>query len=291
MSTFIQLLLRSLETGSIYALATLGIIVIFRTSHVVHFAQGTMGMFCTYVTAFIVLKTGGLFYIAVFGGLVSAVVMGILVDTLIIRHSTKVSPMAKQIITLGLVMVFLGITPILFGVELMKLPRFIDEGSVEIANAAISYNGLLNISLGIAIMFVLFYMLQKTKLGLAIRTTASNETIARMLGIPTKSVTMITWVIAGALGCLAGIMIAPSTTVTLTLMDSIQINALVACVLGGFQTFYGPVLGAYIIGVVKNILVYYVSSIWGEQLLYLLIFIFMVIRPHGLIGKAPIKKV
>lgn len=291
MGTFFQLLIRSLETGSVYALATLGIIIIFRTSNTVHFAQGTMGMFCTYMTAYTIMKTGTHVVIAAAIGVAVAVVLGVLVDFLVIRRTSRVSPVAKQIITLGLLMVFLGITPMIFGVDLMKLPKTIENGAVNLGNASLSYNGLLNIVLGLAIMLGLFYVLQKTKLGLALRATASNETTARMLGIPSKNVTMFAWAFAGVLGCLSGVMIAPSTTVTLTLMDSVQMNAMIACVLGGFQTFYGPVLGAYILGIMKNFMVYYVSSVWGEQILYLLIFIFMVFRPNGLIGKAQVKKV
>ena len=74
-------------------------------------------------------------------------------------------------------------------------------------------------------------------------------------------------------------------------MDSVQVNAFIACVLGGFQTFYGPVIGAYIIAVLTNLFSYYISSVWGTQLLYLLIIVFLCIRPVGLIGKKTIKKV
>ena len=140
-------------------------------------------------------------------------------------------------------------------------------------------------------MLVLFYVLQKTKLGLAIRTTASNEPVARLMGVPTRNVTLFAWALAACLGCLAGVMIAPSTSVTVNLMDNVQVNALIACVLGGFQTFYGPVLGAYIIAIGKNLLVFYWNSVWGEQLLYLLILLFIVFRPQGLVGKKFIKKV
>ncbi len=291
MSTFIQLLMRSLETGSIYALAALGIIIIFRTSHIVHFAQGAMGMFCTYITTWILWNTGSSIYVAALGGVISAVIVGGIVDYTIIRRAINVSPLAKQIITLGLVMIFLGITPMIFGVDLMSLPAMIPEGDLQISEASISYNGILNIVLGLAITGILFYMLQKTKLGLAIRATASREETARMLGVNSKSVTLFSWALAGVLGSLAGIMIAPSTTVTLTLLDNVQMNAMVACILGGFQTFYGPVLGAYMVGIAKNFLLYYVSSVWGEQLLYLMIFIFIVFKPHGLVGKSPVKKV
>ncbi|SMC40008.1 branched-chain amino acid ABC transporter permease [Papillibacter cinnamivorans] len=291
MSTFLQLFLRSLETGGIFALAALGIIIIYRTNNLIHFAQGTMGMFNTYVVTFFFTTVGAPLWLAVICGLVSATLSGAVVDFVIIRNAKKVTASGKEIITLGLIMIFLGITPMLFGVDPLSLPKFIPTGSVSFFGAAISYNGMLNIIIGLAIMGFLFYLLQKTKLGLAIRTTASNEYTARLMGVPTRSVTLFAWALAAILGCLAGVMIAPTTSVTLNLMDSVQVNAFIACVLGGFQTFYGPVLGAYIIGVLKNLLIYYVSSVWGEQILYLLIIVFIVFKPWGLIGKKTIKKV
>ncbi len=291
MSTFVQLVTRSLETGSIYALAALGIIIIFRTSSITHFAQGAMAMFNTFVVTILFSKMDMPLWMALIGGIFSAVLTGFLVDFLIIRHTKKVSPVAKQIMTLGLIMVFVGVIPMFFGVEPLNLPKFFNTGEIAFLGAKISYNGLFNISFGLIIMFVLFYILQNTKWGLAVRTTASNEVVARMMGVPTKKVTMAAWAIAAALGVIAGVMNAPTTTVTPNLMDSVQLNALIACVLGGFQTFYGPVIGAYIIAILQNLFAYYYSSTWGTQLLYIFILIFIVFRPHGLIGKKVIKKV
>lgn len=291
MSTLVQLVTRSLETGSIFALAALGIIIIFRTSSITHFAQGAMAMFNTFVVTILFSVYKMPLWMAVIGGIISAFTTGFLVDFLIIRHTKKVSPVAKQIMTLGLIMVFVGVIPMFFGVEPLNLPKFINNGEVLFLGARISYNGIFNISLGLVIMFVLFYILQNTKWGLAVRTTASNEVVARMMGVPTKKVTMAAWAIAAGLGVIAGVMNAPTTTVTPNLMDSVQLNALVACVLGGFQTFYGPVIGAYIIAIAQNLFAYYISSTWATQLLYISILVFIVFRPHGLIGKKVIKKV
>jgi len=230
-------------------------------------------------------------WLCILGGVVSAILVGLTIDFLVIRHTKKVAPVAKQIITLGLIMVVMGIAPILFGVDPLNLPRLITEGNLTILDANISYNGLFNIVFGLVFMFVLFYVLQKTKVGLAVRTTASNEYTARLMGVPTKTVTLGAWAVAGVLGVLSGVMIAPTTSVTLNLMDVVQINALIACVLGGFQTFYGPIIGAYLIGVSRNLLIYYVSSVWGGQILYILILIFLIFRPYGLIGKKTVKKV
>jgi len=290
-STFIQVILRSLETGSLYALASLGIIIVMRTSNITNFSQGAVAMFNTFVVTYLFNSMGLPLWLAILGGVASAIAIGLTIDFVIIRHTKKVSPVAKQIVTLGMVMIMLGIAPLLFGVDPLRLPRLIERGNLSVFGADLSYNGLFNILFGFALMLVLFYVLQKTKIGLAVRATASNEPTAKLMGVPTKTVTLGAWAVAGVLGVLSGVMAAPMTSVSLNLMDEIQINALIAVVLGGFQTFYGPVLGAYIIGISRNLLLYYGSSVWGGQILYILILIFLVFRPYGLIGKKITKKV
>jgi branched-chain amino acid transport system permease protein len=290
-STIFQLLMRSLETGSVYALAALGIIIVYRTSLIMHFAQGSMGMFSAFAVTFLFNIYGVPLWASVIAGVAVAIFMGFCIDFFIIRRARRATAVGKEIITLGLIMIFLGLAPMLFGVEPMLLPKFISSGDVGFGGASISYNAILNITLGVVIALALFLILQKTKFGLAVRTTASNEPTARLMGVPTRLVTLVAWAVAGVLGMLAGIMIAPTTTVTTGLMNAVQVNALFACVLGGFQTFYGPVIGAYAIGVASNFLKYYVSSVWGEQILYLFILLFLLFRPNGIIGKTFVKKV
>ncbi len=291
MSTFLQILFSSLESGSVYALAALGIIIIFRTSRMTNFAQGSIGMFNAFIATFFLIKTNCSPYFAVLVGMISAFLSGILVDVLIMRHCKKISPISKQMITFGLIMLFLGIAPMVFGSSPLSFPRFIKSGAVEIGGASVTYNAILNISVGVALMLGLFYFLQKTKWGLAVRVTASNEQTAQLMGVPTKNVTMGAWAVAAALGALSALMLAPAISVNVSMMDNVQIFALLACVLGGFQTFYGPVIGAYVLGLSKNLLSYYVSSTWGGALLYVLFLIFIIFKPNGLIGKKRIKKV
>lgn len=291
MSTFLQLFLRSLETGAIYALAALGVIIVYRTNFMVNFAQGTMGMFGAYIVTTLFARLNLSLGICILLGILCGALIGVVVDFLVIRRTKRVAGSGKEIITLGMMMAFLGITPMIFGVDAMRLPKLIETGDLGIMGANISYNSLFNIIFGLGLTVALFLILQKTKLGLAIRTTASSERTARLMGVPTKLVTLFSWILAMILGTLAGVMIAPSTSVTTGLMDTVQVNALIACVLGGFQTFYGPVIGAYIIAILNNMLTYYVDSTWGQQLVYLLIIIFIVFKPVGLVGKKVTKKV
>ena len=290
-STILQIMLRSLETGSVFALTALSIIIIFRTSLIIHFAQGTMSMFGAFTVAYCVAAFKAPLWLGLIAGILCAVILGFLVDFLVIRRTKYVSAVGKEIITLALIMVFLGLTPFIFGVNQRSLPRFIPRGDLVIGGASISYNAIFNITVGVAVMAALFLILQKTKFGLAVRATASNEMTARLMGVPSRLVTLTAWVVAGVLGVISGVMIAPATNVSVGLMNPVQLGALFACVLGGFQTFYGPVIGAYIIGIVPNFLSYYVSSVWGAQIMYVMILVFLLFRPNGLVGRKYIKKV
>lgn len=290
MSILIQILLNSLETGGIYALAALGIILIYRTSITTNYAQGSISMFNAFVAAYILKGTGWSAWVVAILGMISALIIGVLVDRIVITRAIKTHPVSKQIITLGLIMIFLGIAPMIFGTDPLQFSRFV-YGSQKVMGATISYNAIVNIIVGFVIMLILFYMLQKSKWGLSVRATASNDIVARMMGIPTPLVTMASWAIAAALGTLAALMLAPTTSVNLSMMDGVQVIALLACVFGGFQTFYGPVVAAYIIGAMSNLLSFYVSSIWSDSLLYMFILTVILFKPNGLFGKKIVKKV
>lgn len=295
MSSLLEVILRSVEYGSIYAFAAFGIILIYRTSFTTNFAQGVIGMFSTFVVAKFMVESGANIWVGTLVGIVSAILMGIVIDLIIMRNSKKVSVVGKQIITLGILMIITGLTPIVFGVYPFTLPRFIPNGFAEILGATISYNAIFNIFLTVVVMLTMLFVLMKTKVGLAIRATASNESTARLMGIPTKTVTMLSWAIAAAMSLLAGVMAAPFGTVTITFMNDVQISAFMALVLGGFSTFHGPVIAAFLISIFTNLLQVYLpaglGTVWGKPLVYVLILGFLIFKPQGLFGKKVVKKV
>jgi len=291
MSNFIQVIFSSLEIGSIYALAALGIIIIFRTAKMTNFAQGATGMFNAYVATFFLLKTGVNTVVAVLFGMASAFLLGLIIDFVVIRRVRNATPVSLQIITLGIVLILTGLAPVIFGGNPMAFPRFIQNSSLTILGASIMVNAVICICLGLLVLVAVFLFLQRTKWGLAVRVTASDSNTARMMGVPTRLVNMGAWAVAAALGTLAALMLAPSTVVDIIMMDGVQLTALIACVLGGFQTFYGPVVGAYIMGISRNLLGFYVSTTWGTAINYVIILIFIIFRPYGLFGKKQVKKV
>lgn len=294
MNVFLQLLFRSLETGSVYALASLGIILIYRTSKATNFAQGSIGTLNAFVAATLLMKWGWSIWAVVPIALVTAIITGFIIDTIFIRPANKVGAVGKQIITLGLIIVILGIIPWIFGVEPIPMPQFIpfsDATSVQILGATIGYNSFFTIAISLVLMGAAFMFIQFTDWGLAIRVTASNEITSRLMGVPTKTVTMMSWATAAAFGTLAAIIVAPQTQVDINMMGSIQVSAFFACVLGGFQTFYGPVIGAYVIAFANNMTAYYVTSTWNTVIVYTAILVFLFVKPVGIIGKKLVRKV
>jgi len=294
MSNFFSLFFKSLETGSVYALAALGIVLIFRTSKTTNFAQGSIGTLNAFVAAQLLLSWGWNIWIAVLFAMVTAFITGIIIDTFIIRPASKASAVSKQIITLGLIMVIIGLIPMLFGVDPLNLPRFFvvsPETQINLFGVILNYNAIFIIVISLLLMGFLFWFLQYTKWGLAIRVTASNEVTSRLMGVPTKTVTMVSWATAAIFGTLAAIIIAPQANVSTLMMTDVQVNAFFAGVLGGFSTFYGPVLGAYIIAFSKSVSAYYISFEWGNVIVYCLVLLFLYFKPYGIFGKKVRKKV
>lgn len=291
MTIFLQNLAGGIETGSMYALASMGLVLIYQTSKITNFAQGTLGMFNTFICVTIMNKLGLPLWLSVLGALAFAMALGMFIDFAIMSRIKKLTPLGKQIITLGFIIVFTGLAPMLFGTDPITFNKFISAPAVDIGGVKILPNSMLTIGIAVTVMLGLFYFLKKTKWGLAVRVTASNPETARLMGVPTKLVTMGAWGVATCLGCLAAIMVAPLTNVTVTMMNGIHINSFIAAVLGGFGTFHGPVVGAFILAIANNLIAYYVSSKWSLAILYGFILVFIIIKPNGLFGKKTIQKV
>lgn len=294
MSSFFEMVFGGIRTGSYIALAALGIILIFRTSLTTNFAQGTIGMFNAVVAAYFFDDLGFGVPISLLLGILSAFIMGIIIDLVVMRRAKQIDVVGKQIITMGLIMILSGLKTMIpiFGTENKQFGRLISSKHVvKILGVNFYYNDILNIGIVILILIILFFILQKSKWGLGVRVTASNEYTARLMGVPTKTITMAIWAVAAALSALAALMLAPNDYVNSHMMVSVQVNAFLALVLGGFSTYYGAVVGAYLIAISANLFKFYLSDTWGEPLVYLFILIFLLFKPYGIFGKKIVKKV
>lgn len=283
------------------ALVTMAITMIFKTSSTTNFAQGVISAFGAYVVAEFLNRLGMSIWVALPVGMVVAVAIAVAVDVFIFRRGRYVNALGKQIITMGLISLVVGAIPLIFGLRTPMIGQFI-EGKLSFTvggqDVTVTKNALLCIALTAVVLAAIFLLLRFSKWGLAVRTTAANEYVAGMMGINTHVITAISWGLAGALGALAATMNAGISTVNVYFMTNYQVNAFLAGILGGFATFYGPIIAAFMIPLANNLVIYFGNVIgkpelssWSLVIVYGLALLIIFFKPQGLFGKKLVKKV
>lgn len=294
------------------ALATTAIVLIYKTSRTTNFAQSMMATFGAYTAAKMITYMGANFgweaprtiIFALFGGALTAFLLGVFIDTVIIRYSKDKSPIGKQMITMGLVIVLTGLMPMIFGTNSTTNPlsiatifprndqiplTFLNTWGIIEMQLSMPRHTLYILIFTVFLLVLLFSLLRFTKWGLGVRATASNERVASMMGVNTKLITAFSWGIAGFLGGVAAIIKAPSD-IGPALMVTTQVNGFVAAVLGSFTSFAGPLIASLLIPTLQGILETLVGT-WNFAVVYIIILVFVLIKPEGLFGKKVNKKV
>jgi branched-chain amino acid transport system permease protein len=294
MQVFLQTFINSLQNIAIYSMATIGIVLIFRTSITTNFAQGMMGAFSAFFAANFALYHGMPFWFAIVLGAALAFCFGFVIDAGIIRQGKQVNAAGRQMITMGLMMIFYAIMPAIFisiTTRTPALPKF-SYTNLEFVflgqELYITEHALVCLIMAVIGLGILFALLKFTKWGMALRATASNETVAQMMGINTKLITGVTWGIAGLFVAVA----ASSTAMSLNagMMGTVQIYGFLACVLGGVSSFWAPIVGCVLIPLFLNYSAVF-SPKWAGLISFILIMLIILVRPNGLFGKQFVKKV
>ena len=296
MQLILQLFINSLQNIAIYSMAAMGLVLVLRTSLTANFAQSMIGTFSAFFVSNLVLYVDPNipFGLAIAFGALIAFCIGYMIDAGIIRRGRMVNPFGKQMITMGILMIFYAATPQIF-VSITNwapsVPRF-SYDNIEFAlfgqDLYMTQHALTCLILATVLLSILFSMLKFTKWGIALRSTASNEIVAQMMGVNTRFITGVTWGIAGALISIAGS--SSAMALNAAMLAQIQIFAFLACVLGGFSSFWAPIAGCVLIPLFIN----YSSIIspkWAVLITFVIIMLIILIRPYGLFGKKFIRKV
>lgn len=300
-NSYLQILLGVLPSMCAGILATFAVTLIFKTSYTTNFAQGVISAIGAYVAVELSMKNGYPIWMVAIVGVLVAFIVGVAIDVLIFRNGRYVNALGKQIITMGLISIIIGVIPFIFSVAKMEaVPAFpfihLTQG-LQIGEIFIQYNTIIGVAITIILLAAVFLLLQKSKWGLSVRATASNEIVAGMMGINTKVITAISWGIAGAFGAVAAIIYIGNVTLSNGyVMTTTQINAFLAGILGGFATFHGPVFGAVIIyglNILVGCLCIHMPelSTWKSAIVYLIVMLLVLWKPQGLFGKKLVKKV
>jgi branched-chain amino acid transport system permease protein len=298
---YLTILVGTLPSMCAGILATFAVTLIFKTSYTTNFAQGVISALGAYVAVELAMLNALPIWMVAIAGVVASFLLGVVIDVVIFRNGRYVNVLGKQIISMGLISIIIGLIPFMFEVfhleSIPALPIISLSKGVTVGGVFIQYNTMVAVAITVIMLAAVFILLQKSKWGLSVRATASNEIVAGMMGINTKVITATSWGIAGAFGAVAAIIYIGNASLSSGyIMTSTQINAFLAGILGGFATFHGPVLGAviiYMLNVVVGCVGIHESGIsgWKSAIVYLIVMLLVLWKPQGLFGKKMVKKV
>jgi branched-chain amino acid transport system permease protein len=290
---FAQQLVAGIREGAIYAGLALALVIIYRSTRVINFAQGEMATFTTFI-AWSLMNHGLSFWAAFPIVLAIAFAGGLAIERVLIRPVENASVITIVIITLGLALLLNGLMVQIWSGATREFhgpfsTRTIDVGSVPISVQDI---GIVAVSFVLVVLLGLFFRF--TKLGLALRAAAVNPDSSRLVGVRVGWMLAFGWGLAAVLGAVAGMMIAPVVFLAPDMMQTVLLYAFAAAVLGGLDSPVGAVLGGLLLGVTITMLGRYVGFV-GQPLklpaALLLILLVLLVRPAGLFGRAAVRRV
>jgi len=293
-SDFFRYLMIGLGNGAIYAMIGLGLVVIYRASGLLNFAQGEITMFVTFIVW--TLDDVGLpLPVALLGGIVAGVVVGAVIQRLIVAPvgDPHQKPLAVVVVTIGLFLGINALAQVIWGTSTRDMPALFGSGQVSVAGVAVGWQKLGGlVVLGVeAALFV--YTFRRTRIGLAMRSVASNSESSALVGIPVGRILMLGWGLAAALGAVAGTFSAPDRGMDSNLMVVTLVYAFAAITLGGFDSLVGAVVGGLIVGVATEVIPKYIDSLATLPMVpaFVVIIGVLLIRPEGLFGSKKVNRV
>jgi branched-chain amino acid transport system permease protein len=283
----LQYSLTGLSAGSLYALVALGVVLIYRSTRVLNFAHGDVATLGTFV-AFSLLSDKFSFPVALVLSLAAGAAVGITFYFVVLVKAQRrgANLLGMIILTLGLSLIIQGLVVWKWGAEPVALPFPIsDTKTYKMGAVVVSQLSLATMAAGLVGSLLLYLLVQRTRLGLAMRATSENVMAAQTLGIPTRMVLSVSWGVASALGVVAGIFLAPALLLDPFFMLDPFLKGFAAAVLGGLNSLPGAVLGALILGVAESLTGAYLSIQFKNTLAFVIIIVVLLIRPEGLLGK------
>jgi branched-chain amino acid transport system permease protein len=280
---FIDLTLNGISTGAIYAAVALALVLIWRATRIVNFAQGAMLMITTYIASAVISSTGS--YVLGFAvALASGLIFGAVVERVLIRRVESAPQLNAVIVTLGLYTLLVAIAGMIWGNTPRSFPAAFSLRGYRVGSTTLLFtpNDTFIVLIVLAIAVLLALLFRMTSVGLQMRASAFAPEVARLLGIRVGRMLTLGWALAAVAGALAGVLVAPSVFLGPNSFDSVLITGFVAAVLGGLDSPPGAVVGGLALGVALS----YVSGYEGDALVPLaalvVLVVVLMIRPSGL---------
>jgi branched-chain amino acid transport system permease protein len=292
MVEFLNFTLEGISSGMIYAAIALSLVLIWRGTRVLNYSQGAMAMLTSFIALEVIYATGN-YWLGFAVALMSGLVLGSVVERLIVRQVTGKPPLNAVIVTIGLLIGIEGLAGFFFGSNNRSFPPAFSVNGLSIGSVAlgITRDDIFTAGAVLAAAGLFFLVFQYTSIGLRLRATAFNTSVARLLGVRVGRMLTLGWALAGLLGALAGMLVSPSTFISPNSMDTIFVLGFTAAVIGGLESPGGAVAGGLILGVVLSYAGGYLGSDTVNLFGLAALLVVLMLRPAGLFSTARVRRV
>lgn len=298
MDTFIQQMINGLTLGSVYALIALGYTLVYGIIKLLNFAHGDIFMVGSFVSYYLILSFNMNVFVAFLGTMAITAVLGVVTDQIAYKPLRNAPRISALITAIGVSYLLRNGMIVLAGAETRaylqafeNVPSFVNQ-SFQIGSITIRAMQIILLVTTIALMVILQFIVQKTKMGKAMRAVSVDADAAQLMGIDTNTVIAFTFVLgsalAGASGMLVGIYY---NSISPMLGAGYGTKAFVAAVIGGIGLVPGAVLGGYLLGMIEVMITAYGNSMIRDAVVYIILIVILLIRPAGLLGKHQSEKV
>jgi len=283
LASFLQFLFSGVTVGATYALAALGFSIIYNASGVINFAQGEFIMLGGMATV-VLLGLGLPLPLAIAAAVAATALVGVLVEKLAIEPAKDAEVVTLIIITIGASLVIRGLVQVIWGKGAHALPAFSGETPIQVLGATLLPQSLWVLGVTLVVCVLLAWFFNRTLAGKAMLATSHNKLAAQLVGIPTQRILMASFALAGALGAVGGILIAPITSTSYDVGIMLGLKGFVAATLGGLGSGAGAIVGGLLLGIVEAMTAGYISSAYKDAVPFVLILAVLFFMPRGLFG-------
>ncbi|SFI99716.1 branched-chain amino acid ABC transporter permease [Aerobium aerolatum] len=288
----LQLLVSGLANGCVYGLVAMGFVLIYKATEAVNFAQGDFMM----LGAFICLGLtnpqfmGLPFWVSVPVAIAIMGVFGYALDLVVLRRMSGQSQIAVIILTIALGFVLRFVAGLIWGHEPISLASPIAGKDIRLGGVVLGMDEIMVIGVTLAMTIALYFYFNRTKLGVAMQASSQNQLAAYYMGIPVKRIQSLIWALAGMVAAVAGILFASKGSIDPSI-GLLGIKSFAAAVIGGFGSLPGALLGGVIVGLIEPFASRYIAAGYAQIMPYLLLFVILIFRPHGILAQVHQKKV
>jgi branched-chain amino acid transport system permease protein len=297
MNQFVTAVLTSLSSGAIYALMSISLVLVWRSTRVVNFAQAGQAVLTTFIGYEVTVRSGS-YWIGLIAAVISGAVVGAIIDRFFMRpifkrvKSGPIVMIAPVVATLGLLGLIQAIIGVIWGFTYVSIEAPVSTDGYNLFGTVVAFspfNLMVLVAVTIA-MLLLTLLFQKTNVGLALRASAFSPEIARLSGIRVDAVRTLGWAIAGAAGGLAGMLYVPGSYLHPNAMDVLLVFGFIAAVIGGLDSLFGAVAGAMILGFAVNFATSYISYKLVFLTAFALLITVLLVKPNGVFSSSKGRK-